>query len=531
MPVITIDNRPIEVPAGSTILDAARRLGIDVPTLCHLEPYEPSTSCLACVVKIRGQNRFVPSCATLAVDGMEVESETPEVHNARRMALELLASDHLGDCLAPGQLACPLHVDIPQMLRQIRDGRFDEAIATIRRDAALPAVLARVCGRPCEKACRRAAADGPVAICSLKAQVAEFDLASATPYSPPRRDDTLKRVAIVGAGPCGLSAAFHLAVAGHRVTLFDEQSRAGGRLRRDFDQTTLPAAFLDAEIAQILRLGIELRLENTIGDKSAFDRLRRSHDAVLVACGAAGKDRATRWGLAVTDHGIQVDKSTHRASADAVFAAGDVTRAASPVVRSAADGKAAAAAIDAFLTGSPAAPARPPWTVHYGRLAPEEMALLVQLADTSPEAPPAPAAGAHSPPELARREAARCLHCDCRARETCRLKHYAEKYDARPAHYHGTRRQLVIDRTAMGLIYEPGKCIDCGLCIQVAATRRDLAGLSFIGRGFDVRVGVPLDHPLDEALADLAAACAAVCPTGALAMGDEPRPSKTESRL
>ncbi|MCK4628127.1 MAG: (2Fe-2S)-binding protein, partial [Sedimentisphaerales bacterium] len=94
---LTIDNQTVEVPPGSTILDAARKLGIDIPALCFRNGCEPSTSCLVCVVRINHQERLVPSCATLAEDGMRVQSETDDIHQARRTALELLLSDHLGD--------------------------------------------------------------------------------------------------------------------------------------------------------------------------------------------------------------------------------------------------------------------------------------------------------------------------------------------------------------------------------------------------------------------------------------------------
>src|SRR5512142_469020 len=137
MPRLTIDHREVEVPPGATVLDAARKLGIEIPTLCFLEGLKPSTSCLVCMVKVRNQNRLVPSCATVAVDGMEIDSETEEVHQVRRTALELLLSDHLGDCLAPCHFTCPAHMDIPAMLRQISAENLRDAIATVKDTIAL----------------------------------------------------------------------------------------------------------------------------------------------------------------------------------------------------------------------------------------------------------------------------------------------------------------------------------------------------------------------------------------------------------
>src|SRR4030042_669968 len=143
MPRLVIDGRDVEVPAGATVLEAARRLGLDIPTLCYLEGLPAATSCMACVVKVAGRDGLVPSCATRAEDGMRVESETEEVREARRAALELLLGDHLGDCIGPCHGACPAHMDIPRMIREIARGDLRAAIATVKARIALPAVLGR----------------------------------------------------------------------------------------------------------------------------------------------------------------------------------------------------------------------------------------------------------------------------------------------------------------------------------------------------------------------------------------------------
>ncbi|HUU21926.1 MAG TPA: 2Fe-2S iron-sulfur cluster-binding protein, partial [Phycisphaerae bacterium] len=141
MPTIHIDNQPVEVANGATILEAAGKLGIDIPTLCYRPGCEANTSCMVCLVKVAGRNGMVPACATEAVDGMRVESETDEVRDLRRVALELLLSDHLGDCMAPCHSLCPARMNIPQMIRQIAAGELREAIETVKADIALPAVL------------------------------------------------------------------------------------------------------------------------------------------------------------------------------------------------------------------------------------------------------------------------------------------------------------------------------------------------------------------------------------------------------
>ncbi|MHC4521004.1 MAG: 2Fe-2S iron-sulfur cluster-binding protein, partial [Planctomycetota bacterium] len=101
MPKITIDDREVEVDAEATILDAAEKLGIEIPTMCYLRGHEPTTSCMVCVVKVAGVNGLVPACGTPVSDGMQVENDSEEVREARRAALELLLSDHVGDCMGP----------------------------------------------------------------------------------------------------------------------------------------------------------------------------------------------------------------------------------------------------------------------------------------------------------------------------------------------------------------------------------------------------------------------------------------------
>ena len=122
---LTIDNQSVEVAEnGATILDAARKLGIEIPTMCWVKEFAPSTSfCMVCIVRINGSQSLVPSCATKAVEGMQVESNTEVINAARRTAVELLLSDHAGDCMGPCQIGCPAEMEIPLMIRQIIAGK------------------------------------------------------------------------------------------------------------------------------------------------------------------------------------------------------------------------------------------------------------------------------------------------------------------------------------------------------------------------------------------------------------------------
>ncbi len=514
MPRLFVDNREVEVDNGATILDAARKVGIEIPTMCFLKGYEPSTSCMVCVVKVEGRSYLIPACGAPAEDGMRVKSDCQEVLAARKAALELLFSDHLGDCLGPCHVICPAQMNIPLMIRQIAAGRLRDAIVTVKRDIALPAVLGRICPAPCERGCRRAAVDElgeAVSICLLKRYVADVDLQSANPYLPACKPPQNKRVAIVGAGPAGLAAAYYLQQTGVACTIFDDHKKPGGMLQYGVPEKKLPRDVLDQEIALIEKLGVKFQGQTRIGAALSLEDLRKDFGAVFLAAGAD----AEPMGLKTSPNGIAINADTYQTELPGVFAGGDAVRKRRLTVRAVADGKEAAVSIGQYLAGqTPTGPTKA-FNTRIGKVKDDEKEGFAACASSVRRVTPQQDTGFTD--EQARQETARCLHCDCRKAENCRLRQNAQEYGARPNRYKSDRRSFVQRVQHPEVIYEPGKCIDCGLCIQIAAKAAEELGLAFVGRGFDVRVEVPFGRSIAEGLKRCAAECVAACPTGALA--------------
>lgn len=518
MPKITIDGREVEMDAGATILDAAEKLGIEIPTMCFLRGHEATTSCMVCVVKVVGANGLVPACGTPVRDGMQIENDSEEVHEARKAALELLLSDHVGDCMGPCMMGCPAHMDIPVMIRQIAAGKMTDAIATVKRDIALPAVLGRICPAPCENVCRRAQHDQAVSVCLLKRHVADVDLQTDEPYRPKCAEQKGKRVAIIGAGPAGLAAAYYLQRDGFECVVVDEHDEAGGMLRYGVSEAKLPRDVLTAEIAQIEKLGVRFRLGIRVGTAISMDEVRKQFDAVFIAVGELKPGDAEVLQLEATEK-IKVDGATYATQVEGVFAGGDAVRSRKMAVRAVADGKEAAQAIAQYLTGQEVTGPGKSFNSRMGKLAEGEMDVFLQTVSSGSRQAPFGAATAFNDEE-AQAESLRCLRCDCRKPEACLLRQYAQAYGAKQARYKSDRRPFVQQTQHPDVIYEPGKCIDCGICIETASKAGEQLGLTFVGRGFDVRVAVPFEATLAEGLRQAAGQCVAACPTGALAFKD-----------
>jgi len=191
--------------------------------------------------------------------------------------------------IAPCEAACPAGIDIRRQLALIAEGRFPEALKLIREATPLPLICGRVCPRFCEKKCRRSPVDGPVAINMTKRFVADRDLASGGPFVPTPKPATGDKVAVIGSGPAGLSAAYYLGLEGHQVSIFESSPALGGILRYGVPDHRLPKEVLDKEIEAVTRLCREVRTNAAFGKEITIDDLKaQGFAATLLAFGAQG---------------------------------------------------------------------------------------------------------------------------------------------------------------------------------------------------------------------------------------------------
>ncbi len=172
--LITIDNKTVEIKNGETVLEAAERIGCVIPALCYAKGAKHKSSCMVCAVKNVKTGQIIPSCSTMPVEGMQIETESEEVLVTRSMSLELLLSDHRADCEAPCVMVCPKGLDIEKMLLFYDGEDYRQAHAVIAGAFDLPEIGCVGCKAACEKACRRAAIDKSVDIRTIIKEVVEM---------------------------------------------------------------------------------------------------------------------------------------------------------------------------------------------------------------------------------------------------------------------------------------------------------------------------------------------------------------------
>jgi len=284
---ITINNVAITAVSGITILEAARRAEIHIPTLCHVGEDEPAMQCGLCLVEIKGQELPLRSCTTMIEDGMIITTDSVRLKELRRERLGVLAATHYGDCKAPCNLTCPGQINVQGYIAHVAKGQYEEALRLVMERNPFPFSVGRVCPRFCETRCRRLLVDEAVSINHLKRFVADWCMAHKIDLKIAGDPASGRKVAVIGGGPAGLTAAYYLARKGHQPTVFEAAPMLGGMLRYGLPEYKMPKKVLDYEINSILRQGVTVRQGQRWGVDFTLQELKdQGFDAILITTGA-----------------------------------------------------------------------------------------------------------------------------------------------------------------------------------------------------------------------------------------------------
>lgn len=295
---LTIDGNRIVAEKGLTILEVAKRSSIAIPTLCYVKGKPTDKPCDICVVEIadyvkqgitplRATEGLFRACSTLAMDSMDIQTGSKTVITHRQERLADISKTHFGDCKAPCNLTCPGQINVQGYIAHVAKGEYEEALRLVMERNPVPFSVGRVCPRFCETRCRRLLIDDPVHINHLKRFVADWCMSHEINLNIPREKPTGKRIAVIGGGPAGLTAAFFLTRKGHDVTIFEAAPKLGGALRYGFPEYKIPKDVLDYEINSILSMGISIRLNQKWGKDFTIQDLQvQGYDATFIGIGA-----------------------------------------------------------------------------------------------------------------------------------------------------------------------------------------------------------------------------------------------------
>ncbi len=284
---LNIDGQEVTVPPKTSVLEAAKRLGIEIPTFCFVKG-KSKAHCKICLVEVEGKAKPLRACVTVSRPDMVVLTNTENVRAERKKRLEILAENHFGDCKAPCNNTCPGQINVQGYIAHVRKGEYEEALRLVMEKNPMPFSVGRVCPRFCETKCRRSLVDQPIAINHLKRFVADWCMAhdGEVDLRIEKKPASGKKIAVVGGGPAGLTAAFFLAKQGHMVTIFEAKDKLGGALRYGLPNYRIPKNVLDYEIKTILKLGISVEYGQKWGRDFTLESLKKDNDAVLLTVGA-----------------------------------------------------------------------------------------------------------------------------------------------------------------------------------------------------------------------------------------------------
>jgi heterodisulfide reductase subunit A-like polyferredoxin len=253
---------------------------------------------------------------------------------------------------SPCTATCPLHCNAQGYVALVSQGKFKEAFQLVREKLPFPGILAYACSHPCEKECKRIETDRPVPICRLKRFLVDHVEEPEFEFTPP--EEKGKKIAIVGGGPSGLTAAYDLRKMGYRITLFESKNELGGLLTHGFPSYRLPGEVVEKDLAVIDKMGIEAKCNTRVGKDVSPETLTQSYDAIFIAGGITGAESILRAfkGLKRTRRGtIQVNPISLETGVKGVFAGGDMVTGPGTIIESMAHGRKAALSIDRYLRG------------------------------------------------------------------------------------------------------------------------------------------------------------------------------------
>lgn len=252
----------------------------------------------------------------------------------------------------PCTATCPLHCNVQGYVALISSGKFKEALALIREKLPFPRILAYACSHPCERECKKIEEDRPISICDLKRFLVDHVQEPDFEFTLSEEKD--KKIAIIGSGPSGLTAAHDLRRMGYRITLFESKNEIGGLLTHGFPSYRLPKEVVEKDLSIIHKMGIEIRLNTEVGRDLSVEDLLQTFDAIYIAVGSTSAESFIRLfkGLKKTRRGtIQVNPLTLETALKGVFAGGDAVTGPGTIIESMAHGRKAAISLDRYLRG------------------------------------------------------------------------------------------------------------------------------------------------------------------------------------
>jgi ferredoxin len=290
----------------------------------------------------------------------------------------------------------------------------------------------------------------------------------------------------------------------------------------------LDKTVLDLEIETIRTLGVQFKMQQTLGKDFSLTEIQTEHDAVILTIGTIETNIRYLDAIELMPKGISVNRKTYQTNIAGIFAGGNALAEGRMAIRSCAHGKFIAYSANQFLNEIPVTGFPRRFNSVMGHVSREEGEQFVQLANKRlPVKANSVSAGFEDSEAIL--EAERCFHCDCRKPISCKLREYADIYGAEQRRFlTGTRKNFELIVQHEMVLYEPGKCIKCSLCVQITKKASEKFGLTFVGRGFNVRVAVPLNKNLQEGLQKVALQCVEACPTAAMALINAPEEEKNE---